>query len=68
MCPDRPTARGREIPNRLVAERQGRAASHVRDDLYAARHLGLLTAAAGKGRAGGELTDKARAILEETAE
>lgn len=51
-------------PNRRVAEIQGRTAEKVRDDLRAARQAALLTETAGRGRAGGTLTAKAREILE----
>jgi hypothetical protein len=50
-------------PNQRVAEIQGRTASTVRDDLRAARRAELLTETAGRGRAGGTLTTKAREIL-----
>lgn len=50
-------------PNQRVATIQGRSGSKVRDDLRAARRAGLLTETPGRGRAGGTLTDKARAIL-----
>lgn len=59
---------GHPAPNQRVAELQGRPIPHVRDDLYAARRLGLLSESPGKGRPGGDLTDKARAILAEAAE
>jgi hypothetical protein len=51
-------------PNRRVAEIQGRTPEKVRDDLRAARRAELLTETPGRGRAGGTLTPKARAILE----
>lgn len=54
---------GARAPNEVVAKQQGRSASLVRDDLKRARDAGLLTAAGGRGLAGGELTDKALAII-----
>lgn len=56
-------AANQSAPNRRVAEIQGRTAEKVRDDLRAARQADLLTVSPGRGRAGGTLTAKARAIL-----
>jgi len=49
-------------PNERVAAQQGRSMRQVRDDLYAARHAGLLTPTL-QGRAGGDLTEKGVSIL-----
>lgn len=56
-------AEGRPRVNEEIGHVLGREPSHVRDDIYAARREGLLTAGAGRGRSSGELTDKGRAIV-----
>lgn len=55
--------RGERTPNEAVGRLQGRPASHVRDDLKAARAAGLLEAAPVQGMAGGRLTPKAIELL-----
>jgi hypothetical protein len=50
--------------NVMIGEAIDRSPSKVRDDIRAARREGLLTEGAGRGRPAGELTDKARRILE----
>lgn len=52
--------------NVTIAEKLGRSPSQVRDDVYAARQEGLLTQGGGHGRTAGQLTQKAREILEDT--
>lgn len=58
------SAAGSRRLNAEVAEALGRTPAQVRDDVYAARREGLLTDGPGRGRSGGSLTPKARAILE----
>jgi len=50
-------------PNKTVGERHGLTASQVRDRVNRARKAGLLTTGGGRGRQGGELTEKALQIL-----
>ncbi|MHB8459848.1 MAG: hypothetical protein ACYDB6_07245 [Candidatus Limnocylindrales bacterium] len=56
--------RGDPRPNETVAVTQRRSVGAVRDDLYAARGVGLLTRSGRRGKAGGRLTAAALAILE----
>jgi hypothetical protein len=58
------SAAGSRRLNAEVAEALGRTAAQVRDDVYAARREGLLTNGPGRGRSGGSLTPRGRAILE----
>ena len=58
-------AAGSRRRNAEIAEALGRSATQIRDDVYAARREGLLTEGPGRGRAGGSLTAKARAIPRE---
>jgi hypothetical protein len=47
--------RGESKPNETVARLQGRRPQQVRDDIYAARSLGILGPSASQGRPGGRL-------------
>ena len=58
-------AAGSRRRNAEVAHVMGRTATQVRDDVYAARRDGLLSEGPGRGRAGGSLTAKGRAIVRE---
>jgi hypothetical protein len=58
------SAAGSRRLNAEVAEALGRTPAQVRDDVYAARREGLLTDGPGRGRSGGSMTPKARAILD----
>jgi hypothetical protein len=58
------SAAGSRRLNAEVAEALGRTPAQVRDDVYAARREGLLTDGPGRGRSGGSLTPKARAVLD----
>ena len=53
---------GEQRPIRAVADRLGLAEKTVQNHLFKARERGLLTSL-GRGRAGGQLTDKAKEIL-----
>lgn len=56
--------RGERDPNARIAARWGRTAGWVAQELYRARNrFGLLTPAPERGRPGGQLTEKAVAIL-----
>lgn len=57
-------SRGVKSPNKDVAERYGLTHEQVRDRVHIAREKGLLTGG-GRGRQGGQLTDKARQLLAE---
>jgi hypothetical protein len=57
-------ARGSRYPVKDLAKSESYSASHVRDAIHTARERGLLTRTAAKGRAGGELTKKAIAVLD----
>lgn len=58
-----PSAKGRPIA--ALAEQFNYSTTHVRDVIARARREGFLTPTP-RGRAGGELTDKARMLLEDT--
>lgn len=58
---------GSRKPVQDVADKLDMDPEHVRDGLHAARTEDLITRA-GRGRAGGELTDKALALLKEEEE
>ena len=58
-------AAGSRRRNAEIAQALGRSATQIRDDVYAARREGLLSEGPGRGRAGGSLTEKGRAILDE---
>jgi hypothetical protein len=58
---------GEPAPVQAAADRLGFKHAHVRDALHRARRRGLLTPPP-PGRAGGQLTDKARAVLAEPEE
>ena len=58
-------AAGSRRRNAEIAQALGRSATQIRDDVYAARREGLLSEGPGRGRAGGSLTAKGRAILDE---
>ena len=62
-------ASGSRSPVASVAKQLGEtySADYVRDVLYQARSRGLLTPPKVKGRAGGDLTEKARTVLSEEA-
>lgn len=56
-------------PNTLLAEHLNLTPGQITSELYRARHIyDLLTPASARGRAGGELTDKARDIIKELDE
>jgi hypothetical protein len=58
-------AAGSRRRNAEIAQALGRSATQMRDDVYAARRDGLLKEGPGRGRAGGSLTAKGRAIVRE---
>lgn len=58
------SAAGSRRLNAEVAEALDRTTAQIRDDVYAARREGLLSHGPGRGRSGGSLTPKARAILD----
>jgi hypothetical protein len=57
--------RGSTRPTADVARERGYDVAHIRDGIHEARERGLLTRPATKGRAGGELTPRARELLEQ---
>ncbi len=58
---DQPSTR----PTADVAKKRGYDPAHIRDGIHEARERGLLTRPPTKGRAGGELTAKARQLLQQ---
>lgn len=56
-------AAGSRRRNAEIAQALGRSATQIRDDVYAARREGLLSEGPGRGRAGGSLTPRGRAVL-----
>lgn len=55
---------GERFPNRVMAERRGESVKSVTEAISRCRHVhGMLTPAPTRGQPGGQLTDKARAVL-----
>ena len=57
---------GSQRPTAKLAAARNYSAAHVRDAVHEARERGLLTRPATRGRAGGDLTAKAKAMLDDS--